>query len=356
MRRLSCFLLTFILGSMMAFGGGYSAITKNISDQFVLMDQVGDTVDSISGMYAPARLVLPKDLIFRELLLQNSQPMTIWINDRLTALNVYTCTLPIGQIYAEIDQDSTVLIIRATQEIKDLQGYLIGLNAASLSRDLNGTKKGKIQYDFLIVQVLVLLLIIGLIERVDLFFLFSLVKNPFSLPSRELDSSFTFKGSYKLIFKVSSLSILLGISYWFFENYQPNQSYPLTENLRSWLIYSFYALGLLLIKYTVVSLFGYLYQLKSLSHFQFSAFVNFTLGICLIFLIFVNVRLWFSFYESSALTEFWNYYFLGAIILFYIYLVFCMSLTKEVRKFHIIAYLCSTEFLGIFYFALNFIK
>ena len=356
MRRLSCLLLTFILGSMMAFGGGYSAITKNISDQFVLMDQVGDTVDSKSGIYAPARLVLPKDLIFRELLLQNSQPMTIWINDRLTALNVYTCTLPIGQIYAEIDQDSTVLIVRATQEIKDLQGYLIGLNAASLSRDLNGTKKGKIQYDFLIVQVLVLLLIIGLMKRFDLIFLFSLVKNPFSLPSRELDSSFTFKGSYKLIFKVSFLSILLGISYWFFENYQPNQSYPLTENLRSWLIYSFYALGLLLIKYTVVSLFGYLHQLKSLSHFQFSAFVNFTLGICLIFLIFVNARLWFSFYESSALTEFWNYYFLGAIILFYIYLVFCMSLTKEVRKFHIIAYLCSTEFLSIFYFALNFIK
>lgn len=356
MRRLSCFLLTFILGSMMVFGGGYSAITKNISDQFVLMDQVGDTVDSISGTYATACLVLPKDLIFCELLLQNSQPMTIWINDRLTALNVYTCTLPIGQIYAEIDQDSTVLTIRATQEIKDLQGYLIGLNVDSLSTGLTGTKKGKIQYDFLIVQVLVLLLIIGLIERFDLIFLFGLVKNRFRLPSRELDASFTFQGSYKLIFKVSYLSILLGISYWFLENYQPNQSYPLTENLRFWLIYSFYALGLLFIKYTVVRLFGYLHQLKLLSHFQFSTFVNFTMEICLIFLILVNVRLWFSFYEPSALTEYWNYYFLGAIILFYIYLVFYMSLTKEFRKLHIIAYLCSTEFLGIFYFALILIK
>ena len=356
MRRLSCFLLTFVLGSMTAFGGVDSAITKNISDQFVWMDQVGDTLDSISGIDAPARLVLPKDLIFRELLLQNSQPMTIWINDRLTALNVYTCTLPIGQIYAEIDQDSTVLIIRATQEIKDLQGYLIGLNVASLSRDLNGTKKGNIPHDFLIVQVLVLLLIIGLIKRFDLIFLFNLVKKPFSLPSRELESNFTFKGSYKLILRVSFLSILLGISYWFLEDYQPDQSYPLTENLMSWLIYSFYALGLLLIKYTVVGLFGYLHQLKSLSHFQFSVFVNFTMGICLIFLIFVNSLLWFSFYESNALTEFWNYYFLGAIILFYIYLSFYMSLTKEVRKFHIIAYLCSTEFLGIFYIALILIK
>jgi hypothetical protein len=112
----------------------------------------------------------------------------------------------------------------------------------------------------------------------------------------------------------------------------------------------------LLIKYTVVGLFGYLHQLKSLSHFQFSVFVNFTMGICLIFLIFVNSLLWFSFYESNALTEFWNYYFLGAIILFYIYLSFYMSLTKEVRKFHIIAYLCSTEFLGIFYIALILIK
>jgi len=282
--------------------------------------------------------------------------MTIWINNQLTALNVYTSTIPIGQIYAESTQDSTILMITAIQEIKDLQAYLIGLNAASLSKDLNGTQKVNVQHDFLIMQVLILLLIVGLMKRYDPVFLLNLVKRPFRLGSRDLDYDFTFKGSYKLILRVSFLSILLGISYWFLEDYQPDQSYPLTENLMSWLIYSFYALGLLLIKYTVVGLFGYLHQLKSLSHFQFSVFVNFTMGICLIFLIFVNSLLWFSFYESNALTEFWNYYFLGATILFYIYLSFYMSLTKEVRKFHIIAYLCSTEFLGIFYIALILIK
>tara|TARA_B110000046_G_scaffold179370_1_gene208505 strand:- start:1114 stop:2139 length:1026 start_codon:yes stop_codon:yes gene_type:complete len=341
---------------MTAFSRGYSDITENISGQFILMDQIGDTFDSISGIDIPVRLFLPKNLIFRELLIENSHPMTIWINDRLMASNVYACTIPIGQIYAERAQDSAVLLIRGIQEIKDLQGYLIGLNAASLSRDLNGTKKVNIQYDFLIMQVLVLLLIIGLMKRFDLIFLFNLVKRPFRLPFREMDNNFTFKGSYKLLLRVTFLSILLGISYWFLEKYQPSQSDPLAENLISWLIYSFYAFGLLLIKYIMVNLFGYLHQLKSLSHFQFSAFVDFTMGACLIFLIFVNIRFWFSFYEPNALTEFWNYYFLGAIILFYIYLFFYMWLTREVRKFHIISYLCSTEFLGIFYIALILIK
>ena len=356
MRRLLFYLLTFFLGSMMAFGGSHSVPTKNISDQFILMDQVGDTLDSISAKYFHARLVFPKDLIFHKLLIQNSQPMTIWINNQLTALNVYTCTIPIGQIYAESTQDSTILMITAIQEIKDLQAYLIGLNAASLSKDLNGRQKVNVQHDFLIMQVLILLLIVGLVKRYDPVFLLNLVKRPFRLGSRDLDYDFTFKGSYKLIIRVSFLSILLGISFWFLENYQPSVSYSLIENLILWLVYSFYALGLLLIKCTLVILFGYLNQLKSLTYFQFTTFVNFSIGTCLIFLIFVNARLWFSFYEPNALTEFWNYYFLGAIILFFIYFFFYMSFTKEFRKFHIISYLCSTEFLGIFYIALILIK
>tara|TARA_X000001036_G_scaffold113836_1_gene106814 strand:+ start:6076 stop:7101 length:1026 start_codon:yes stop_codon:yes gene_type:complete len=341
---------------MTALSRGHSVITKDISDQFILVDQVGDTLNSISGIDASVRLVLSKNLIFRELLIENSKPMTVWINNRLNASNIYTCTIPRDQIYIGSSQDSIILIIQGIQEIEDLQAYLIGLNSASSFMDLNGTKKVNNQYDFFIIQVLVLLFVTGLMKRFDLNFLLSLVKRPFLFPSRELKGNFTIKENYKFLIRGSFISTLLGISYWFLENYQLGQSYSLRGNLVSWLIYSLYAFGLLLIKYIMVYIFGYIHQLKPLSHYQFSAFINFTMATCLIFLIFVNTNLWFSFYEPNALTDFWNYYFLGAIILFYIYLFFYMSFKKEGRNFHIISYLCSTEILGIFYIAIILIK
>ena len=99
MRFLSCLFLTIFLGSMTALSRGHSVITKDISDQFILVDQVGDTLNSISGIDASVRLVLSKNLIFRELLIENSKPMTVWINNRLNASNIYTCTIPRDQIY-----------------------------------------------------------------------------------------------------------------------------------------------------------------------------------------------------------------------------------------------------------------
>ena len=239
--------------------------------------------------------------------------------------------------------------------MRDLKGYLIDLKTISLSKELNGTKKTNIQYDFFIIQVLVLLFVIGLMRRFDLPFLFSLATRPILFSFRGVASNFTFKENYKLILRITFSSIFLGLSYWFIENYQPDQNFSLVKNLVSWLIFSCYAFGLLLIKYITVITFGYLHQLKPLSHHQFSVFVNFISGPVYFF----NLRQWSSvllFYEPFVLTKFWNYYFLGAIILFCIYFFLFMSFQKEARKFHIILYLCSTEILGIFYIALILIK
>ena len=356
MRCLLCFLFIVFLGSTIAFPAGHSVITKNISDQFIWTDEVEGTITSFSGDDASAYLVLPNNLIFSELLIESSQQMTIWINNRLVVSNIHSCAIPIGQIYADGDQDSVILMVEGIQKTRDLNAYLNELNINSVSKVLNEVKKTNMQYDFFIIQVLVLLFVVGLMRRFDLPFLFSLATRPILFPFRGVGSNFTFKENYKLILRVSFLSIFLGISYWFLENYQPVQNFSLARNLVSWLIYSFYAFGLLLIKYIIVITFGYLHQLKPLSHYQFSAFVNFITGACLFFLIYVNIHLWFLYYEPNVLPKFWNYYFLGAIILFYIYFFFYMSFQKETRKFHIILYLCSTEILGIFYIALILIK
>ncbi len=356
MRCLLFFFFIVFLGSMIAFSRGHSVITKNISDQFIWTDEDEDTITPISGIDASAYLVLSNNLIFRELLIENSQPMTVWINNRLAVSNMNSCIISIGQIYTDDDQDSVILIVEGIQKTRDLKGYLVDLNTISVSKDLIEAKKTNIQYDFLVIQVLVLLFVGGLMRRFDLPFLSSLATRPILFPFRGVGSNFTFKENYKLILRVSFLSIFLGISYWFLENYQPVQNFSLARNLVSWLIYSFYAFGLLLIKYIIVITFGYLHQLKPLSHYQFSAFVNFITGASLFFLIYVNIHLWFLYYEPNVLPKFWNYYFLGAIILFYIYFFFYMSFQKETRKLHIILYLCSTEILGIFYIAIILIK
>ena len=355
-RCLLCFFLFVFLGPMIAFPKGHSIITKNISAEFIWSDEVEDTITSSSAIDASAYLVLPNNLIFRELLIESGQQMNIWINNRLVASKIYSCTIPIGQIYTDGNQDTIVLMVEGIKKVRDLKGYLLDLKTISLSKELNGTKKTNMQYDFFIIQVLVLLFVIGLMRRFDLPFLFSLATRPIFFSSRGVVSNFTFKENYKLILRITFSSIFLGLSYWFIENYQPDQNFSLVKNLVSWLIFSCYAFGLLLIKYITVITFGYLHQLKPLSHHQFSVFVNFISGACLFFLIYVNGHLWLLFYEPFVLTKFWNYYFLGAIILFCIYFFLFMSFQKEARKFHIILYLCSTEILGIFYIALILIK
>ncbi len=356
MRCLLCFFFIVFLGSTIAFPAGPSVITKNISDQFIWTHEVEGTITSFSGDDASAYLVLPNNLIFSELLIESSQQMTIWINNQLAVSNIHSCAIPIGQIYADGNQDSVILMVEGIQKTRDLNAYLNELNTISVSKDLNEVKKTNMQYDFFIIQVLVLLFVIGLMRRFDLPFLFSLATRPILFSFRGVGSNSTFKENYKLILRVTFLSIFLGISYWFLENYQPGQNFTLVKNLVSWLIYSCYAFGLLLIKYIIVNVFGHLHQLKPLSHYQFSVFVNFISGACLLFLIYVNGHLWFLFYEPYVLTKFWNYYFLGVIILFCFYFFIYMTLQKEVRKFHIILYLCSTEILGIFYIALILIK
>ncbi len=356
MRCLLCFFFIVYFGSMMSFPKGHTVITKNISDQFIWTDEVEDTITSMSGIDAFAYLILPNNLIFRELLIESSQQMTIWMNNQLLVSNIYSCTLPIGQIYTDGNKDPIILIVEGTQKGRDLKGYLIDLKTSSPTKGLNGTKKTSMHYDFFIIQVLVLLFVIGLMRRFDLPFLFNLAVRPILFSSRGVGSNFTFKENYKLILRVIFLSIFLGISYWFLKNYQPGQNFSLVKNLVSWLIYSCYAFGLLLIKYITVITFGYLHQLKTLSYYQFSVFVNFISGACLFFLIYVNSHLWLFFYEPILLTKFWNYYFVGATILFCIYFFFYISFQKETRKFHIILYLCSTEILGIFYVALILIK
>ena len=149
----------------------HSVITKNISTQFIWSDEVEDTITSISAIDAYAFLVLPNNLIFRELLIESGQQMTIWINNRLVASNIYSCTIPIGQIYTDGNQDTIILMVEGIKKARDLKGYLIDLKTISLSKELNGTKKTNMQYDFFIIQVLVLLFVIGLMRRFDLPFL-----------------------------------------------------------------------------------------------------------------------------------------------------------------------------------------
>ena len=201
-------------------------------------------------------------MIFRELLIESGQQMNIWINNRLVASKIYSCTIPTGQIYTDGNQDTIVLMVEGIKKARDLKGYLIDLKTIPLSKELNGTKKTNMQYDFFIIQVLVLLFVIGLMRRFDLPFLFSLATRPILFSSRGVGSNFTFKENYKLILRVTFLSIFLGISYWFIRNYQPDQNFSLVKNLVSWLIYSCYAFGLLLIKYITVITFGYLHQLN----------------------------------------------------------------------------------------------
>ena len=120
---------------MIAFPKGHTVITKNISDQFIWGDEVEETVNSISGIDATAYLVLPNNLIFRELLIESSQQMTIWINNQLLVPNTYSCTLPIGQIYTDGNQDPIVLMVEGTQKARDLKGYLICLLYTSDAAD-----------------------------------------------------------------------------------------------------------------------------------------------------------------------------------------------------------------------------
>ena len=182
---------------MMSFPKGHTVITKNISDQFIWTDEVEDTITSISGIDASAYLILPDNLIFRELLIESSQQMTIWINNLLLVPNTYSCTLPIGQIYTDGNQDPIVLMVEGIQKARDLKGYLIDLKTSSPLKGLNGTKKTSMRYDFFIIQVLVLLFVIGLMRRFDLPFLFNLAARPILFSSRGVGSNFTFKENYK---------------------------------------------------------------------------------------------------------------------------------------------------------------
>ena len=125
----------------MSFPKGHTVITKNISDQFIWGDEAEETVNSNSGIDATAYLVLPNNLIFRELLIESSQQMTIWINNQLLVPNTYSCTLPIGQIYTDGNQDPIVLTVEGIRRARDLKGYLIDLKTSSPLKGLNGTKK-----------------------------------------------------------------------------------------------------------------------------------------------------------------------------------------------------------------------
>ena len=170
-------------------------------------------------------------------------------------------------------------MVEGIKKARDLKGYLIDLKTIPLSKELNGTKKTNMQYDFFIIQVLVLLFVIGLMRRFDLPFLFSLATRPILFSSRGVGSNFTFKENYKLILRVTNnfFRYMLLVC----KNYQPDQNFSLVK-ICFRLTYSCYAFGLLLIKYITVITFGYLHQLKPLSHYQFSA-REFYFGACLFF-------------------------------------------------------------------------
>ena len=116
MRCLLCFFLFVFLGPTIAFTKGYSVITKNISTQFIWSDEVEDTITSISAIDASAYLVLPNNLIFRELLIESGQQMNVWINNRIVASNIYSCAIPIGQIYTDGNQDTIILMVEGIKK------------------------------------------------------------------------------------------------------------------------------------------------------------------------------------------------------------------------------------------------
>ena len=107
---------------MIAFPKGHSIITKNISAEFIWSDEVEDTITSSSAIDASAYLVLPNNLIFRELLIESGQQMNIWINNRLVASKIYSCTIPIGQIYTDGNQDTIVLMVEGIKKVERFKG------------------------------------------------------------------------------------------------------------------------------------------------------------------------------------------------------------------------------------------
>lgn len=119
---------------------------------------------------------------------------------------------------------------------------------------------------------------------------------------------------------------------------------------------TFFLSLVLVTKYILISALARINALSIIIGTQFIDFIKFFSISGLVFFVILQLRFWLGYYAD--IQSFWvfeNYYLL-VYALFIFYFFFKLTQVTQYKKLHIISYLCTTEFVGVFLLALIIYK
>ena len=352
--------MLFYLSSNSLFGVTRLDSIQDISNRFVRSEARQDTGHISDTIFYERSLLLYKEDQFQSLWIRNNDPITIWIAGKLWATKVDSITLNREEIYNH-RADSIKLVVQSQQEFVELAAAFIAPRSFVISIEnlLETTELPMVEkqvpesVNFVIIATLIVLLFIAINKMVSTKPLF---KMSFGFGLRETENENLFQFGPRTLFHSIYLSFLGGLCYWCLCDYKQHLVIQTEESLGSWFYYTLILFCFLVLKYLLTIVFSEINELKSFYQFQFGTFVKFYSIISLAFLTMVSINFWIFHYDQIAFAKVWGFYFIMAAGIFSIYLFLYMASVKGIRKMRIIAYLCSTEFIGAFLIALALLK
>ena len=189
------------------------------------------------------------------------------------------------------------------------------------------------------------------------FIAFVTVKHP-SRINYLLGKSFTFKiSSYEFVntqfvsqaslILLSLLSLVLGFFGVYYDQllelgYLENDL-TFWELCIQWIRVSIYILGILFLKWIIVTVIARLFKFRDINHFQLFDFINFTLILCMPIFIITALDFIINVKENSWISEGFTFVFPTCLILFILWFSYKFVSNSPRRKLLIFSYLCATE-------------